>query len=68
MTQENVTSQKGSLLNSFKSDILNFSSSDISILTPSFFAAQASIQTSKKAMRSEKQQIKKPTKRANPTL
>lgn len=68
MTQENVTSQKGSLLNSFKSDILNFSSSDISILTPSFFAAHASIQTSKKAMRSEKQQIKKPTKRANPTL
>ena len=68
ITQENVTSQKGSLLNCFKSESLNFSSSDISSVTPSFLAAHASIQTNKKAIKREKQQMKKPTKRAKPTL
>ena len=68
MTQLAVTSQKGKRLNYFKSLTLNLSSSDSAVLILSFLAAHASIQTKRKAMMSEKQQMKNPTSSAVPTL
>lgn len=57
MTQLKVTSQKGSPLNYFRSENLNFSSSEISTFKSSFLAAHMSIQANKNAIKSEKQQI-----------
>jgi len=68
MTQLAVTSQNGKLLNFFKSLRWNLSSSLRAACTLSFLAAHRSIQASKNAITSEKQQTMKPKNNAFPTV